>query len=227
MFTGIIKSLGKVKNVSAEGKSIYVWISMPSKWKINPAPLRKGSNLRKKAAERVKCPAERCGIKAGDSISVDGICSTVKRLNDGSFEVEYMPETLKKTTAGLFKKGTFVNLEPSLRANDRLDGHLVQGHVDTTGDVKEIRKLGNSVILRIGFPKQYKKFIVKKGSIAVNGVSLTVVDTGSDWFTVSLVSYTLKHTNLQNLKKGDKVNIEVDVLARYMNSLITFPNKSI
>ncbi len=192
MFTGIIKANGKVRNISVEGKSIYVWVEKPKGWKI----------------------------RAGDSISVDGICSTVKRLNDGSFEVEYMPETLKKTTAGLFKKGTFVNLEPSLRANDRLDGHLVQGHVDTTGDIKEIKKLGNSVILKIGFAKQYKKFIAKKGSIAVNGVSLTVVAAGRDWFTVSLMSYTLRHTNLQNLKKGDKVNIEVDILARYMDTLL-------
>ncbi len=204
MFTGIIKSNGKVRNISAKGKGLYVWIAKPAGWKI----------------------------KAGDSVSVDGICSTVKRLRGNSFEVEYMPETLKKTTAGLFRKEAYVNLEPSLRANARLDGHLVQGHVDTTGDVQEIRKLGNSVILKICFPKQYRKFIAEKGSVAVNGVSLTVVAVGNNWFTphlskvksagftVSLVSYTLKHTNLQNLKKGDKVNIEVDVLARYLQKLI-------
>ena len=131
-----------------------------------------------------------------------------------------MPETLKKTTAGFFRKGTYVNLEPSLRANDRLDGHLVQGHVDTTGDIKEIRKIGNSVILKICFPNRYRKFIAEKGSVSVNGVSLTVVAVGRNWFTVSLVSYTLRHTNLQNLKKGDKVNIEVDILARYLDKLI-------
>jgi len=192
MFTGIIKSLGKVKDVSAKGESIELWIEKPAGWKI----------------------------KAGDSISVDGICSTVKRLRGNAFEVEYMPETIKKTTAGLFRKGTQVNLEPSLRANDRLDGHLVQGHVDMAGNIKEIRKIGNSVILKIGFPKQYRKFIAEKGSIAANGVSLTIVAVGRDWFTVSLVSYTLRHTNLQNLKKGDKVNIEVDVLARYLYTLL-------
>jgi len=181
-----------VKDVSAKGESIELWIEKPAGWKI----------------------------KAGDSISVDGICSTVKRLRGNAFEVEYMPETIKKTTAGLFRKGTQVNLEPSLRANDRLDGHLVQGHVDMAGNIKEIRKIGNSVILKIGFPKQYRKFIAEKGSIAANGVSLTIVAVGRDWFTVSLVSYTLRHTNLQNLKKGDKVNIEVDVLARYLYTLL-------
>lgn len=181
-----------MRDVSKNGKSVYVWVEKPAKWKM----------------------------KAGDSISIDGICSTVKRFRGNSFRVEYMPETLKKTTAILFKKGTHVNLEPSLRSNDRLDGHLVQGHVDATGDIKEIRKIGNSVILKISFPKKYRKFISEKGSISVNGVSLTVAATGSNWFAVSLVSYTLLHTNLHNLKKGDKVNIEVDVLARYLNSLL-------
>ncbi|MDO8664810.1 MAG: riboflavin synthase [Candidatus Liptonbacteria bacterium] len=192
MFTGIIKSLGKVRDVSASGKNVYVWVDKPAKWKIN----------------------------AGDSVSVDGICSTVKRLRGNSFEVEYMPETLKKTTAKFFEKGIYVNLEPSLRANDRLDGHLVQGHVDTTGDIQKIKKIGNSVILKISFPKQYRKFIADKGSISINGVSLTVVAVGNSWLTVSLVSYTLRHTNLQNLKKGDRVNIEVDVLARYLDTLL-------
>ncbi len=204
MFTGIIKSLEKIKDISANGKSVYVWFEKPAKWKM----------------------------KAGDSISIDGICSTVKRLRGNLFEVEYMPETLKKTTAGIFKKGTQVNLEPSLRSNDRLNGHLVQGHVDTTGNIIEVKKNGKSVILKIGFPKEYKKFITEKGSISVNGVSLTVVAVGSNWFTphlskgksagftVSLVSYTLRHTNLQNLKNRDRVNIEVDVLARYMHKLI-------
>ena len=202
MFTGIIKSLGKVRDVSASGKNVYVWI-------VSPRLIRLG---RKKPAG--------LKIKTGDSINVDGICSTVKRLRGNSFEVEYMPETLKKTTAKFFEKGIYVNLEPSLRANARLDGHLVQGHVDTVGDIKDIKKIGNSVILKIGFPSKYRKFISEKGSISVNGVSLTVVATGNNWFTVSLVSYTLRHTNLQNLKKGDKVNIEVDVLARYMDTLL-------
>lgn len=204
MFIGIIKSNGKVRDVLSKDKSLYVWIQKPSGWKM----------------------------KAGNSISVDGMCSTVKHLRGNLFEVEYMPETLKKTTAGLFKKGTSVNLELSLRANARLDGHLVQGHVDTIGDIREIKKIGKSVILKVGLPPKYLKFIAEKGSIAINGVSLTVVATGGNWpatplskgkgawFTVSLMSYTLKHTNLQSIKKGDKVNIEVDVLSRYLYTLL-------
>ena len=125
-----------------------------------------------------------------------------------------------------------MNLERSLRLNDRLDGHLIQGHVDATGEILEIRKIGNSVILKIGFPGRYRRFIAEKGAISVNGVSLTVVAVGRGWFTphlskrkgagfsLSLVSYTLEHTNLRNLKKGDKVNLEVDMLARYLDALL-------
>ncbi len=213
MFTGIIESLGKVQSVSVSGKSIYVRIVLQRRIRLG----------RKKPAG--------WKIKKGESINIDGICSTVKGLRGNSFEVEYMPETIKKTTAGFFKKGAYVNLERSLRANDRLDGHLVQGHVDTTGDVREIKKMGNSVILKIGFPGRYRRFIAEKGAISVNGVSLTVVNVGRNWFTphlskrkgagfsVSLVSYTLKHTNLLSIKKGDKVNLEVDMLARYLDAL--------
>ena len=127
MFTGIIKSLGKVKDVSVRGGSIYVRIVLPRRIRLG----------RKKPAG--------WKLKYGESISIDGICSTVKGIHGNSFEVEYMPETVKKTTAKLFRKGTYLNLERSLRVNDRLDGHLVQGHVDTTGGVREIRKNGNSV----------------------------------------------------------------------------------
>ena len=211
MFTGIIKSLGKVKDVSVRGGSIYVRIVLPRRI---PAcvRLRTGRRLGRKKPAGWK-------LKYGESISIDGICSTVKGIHGNSFEVEYMPETVKKTTAKLFRKGTYLNLERSLRVNDRLDGHLVQGHVDTTGDVREIRKIGNSVILKVSFPSRYRKFIAGKGSISVNGVSLTVVAVGRNWFSVSLVSYTLEHTNLRNLKKGNKVNLEVDILARYLDVL--------
>lgn len=193
MFTGIITAVAGVQGVSASGKSIFVRIEKPAGWKM----------------------------KEGESVSIDGICSTVKVLRGSSFEAEYMPETIKKTTAKFFKKGMYLNLERSLRLNNRLGGHLVQGHVDTTAQIEEIKKLGNSVILKIGFPKRYARFIAEKGAISVNGVSLTVVAAGGDWLTVSLVSYTLEHTNLRFLKKGDTVNLEVDVLARYLEAIIS------
>lgn len=192
MFTGIVKTVGTVEESSRKRKSIHLRIKASAGWKFKP----------------------------GSSVSVDGICSTVKRSSRGAFEVEYMPETIKKTTAGFFRKGTLVNLEQPLRMNDFVDGHFVQGHVDTTGNIIDIRKVGNSVILKIGFPARYRKLIAEKGSIAVNGVSLTVVDVGKNWFTVSLVSYTLAHTNLRLLKKGSKVNLEMDMLARYLGALL-------
>jgi len=159
-------------------------------------------------------------IKRGDSINIDGVCSTVRNLSAKIFEVEYMPETLALTTVPLFKKDSRVNLERSLRLSDRLDGHIVLGHVDTIGTVIDIKRAQTSAIAKISFPAAYKKFIAKKGSICVNGVSLTVVDVGKNWFSISLVRYTLDHTNLQNLVKGDKVNLEADMLARYLEALL-------
>lgn len=164
-------------------------------------------------------------VAPGDSVSVDGICSTVARLARDRFEVDYMPETLARTTAGSFKNGSRVNLELPLRASDRLDGHIVQGHVDARGEVRAVRKVGDSVVLTIGFPKEYAQFIAEKGSIAVNGVSLTVTAVAGGgarmpYFSVALVAYTLAHTNLRALRKGDKVNLEVDIIARYLRALI-------
>jgi riboflavin synthase len=188
MFTGIIKKLSTVEKVARRCNSLFVSVAIPKGWKV----------------------------WEGESISINGVCSTVRRLDKKNFEVEYMPETIKKTTVGGFKKGTEVNLEKSLKLSDLLDGHLVQGHVDTRGELTEIRKLGNSKLLKIQVPVKFMKFIADKGSVAVDGISLTVVDTGADWFTVSLVSYTLDNTNLGKIKEGEEVNIETDIIAKYI-----------
>jgi riboflavin synthase len=174
--------------VSHENGSFFVFIELPKGWKM----------------------------KLGDSVSVNGVCSTVRSVKNGKFEVEYMPETLDKTTAGAFKKGAIVNLEKSLKMSDLLDGHIVQGHVDCIGKVIGIKDVGESVVMKIGVPGKLIKFIAPKGSITVDGVSLTVVDTGKDWFSVSLVSYTLENTNLGVMKVGGMVNVETDVLAKYI-----------
>jgi riboflavin synthase len=193
MFTGIIKKVSEVEKVSQRKGSFFVAIKKPAGWKI----------------------------EKGESISINGVCSTVRSAGKKNFEVEYMPETLKKTTAGNFKAGTKVNLEKSLRVGDLLGGHFVQGHVDGAGKVDEVRKVKKSKVLKVNVPKKLMKFIVEKGSIAVDGISLTVVKTGKNWFSVSLVSYTLKNTILGGLKAGDKVNIETDMLARYLAKLLT------
>ncbi len=191
MFTGIIKKVLKVVEVSRKGGSFFVWIAKPKAWPFGR-------------------------LRVGGSIAVNGVCSTVRSVKSTKFEVEYMPETLKKITAGSFKKGTLVNLERSLRLNDLVDGHLVLGHVDCVGKVVEIKKVKQSKIIKISVLPKFMKFIAPKGSIAIDGISLTVVDTGKNWFTVSLVSYTLENTTLKFLKIGDGVNIETDVIAKYV-----------
>jgi len=192
MFTGIIKGLSKIERISQKKNSLFVFVKRPKDWKIG----------------------------LGDSVSINGVCSTVKTVNKKSFEVEYMPETIRKTTVGNFRKGRLVNLEKSLKLGDLLSGHIVQGHIDVRGKITEVEKEKESKVMKIKVPMKFIKFIIKKGSIAVDGISLTVVDTKKDWFTVSLVSYTLEHTNLGSIQKGEKVNIEIDVLAKYLNKLI-------
>jgi riboflavin synthase len=153
-------------------------------------------------------------------------------VKKNKFEVEYMPETLVKTTVGSFKEEIVVNLEKSLRISDLLDGHIVQGHVDCVGKIiviqhpsalaghlpsSEGRKMRSaSVVLKVRVPAKYMKFIAPKGSVAIDGISLTIVDTGKNWFSVSLVSYTIENTNLKYVKIGDRVNVETDVLAKYI-----------
>lgn len=188
MFTGIIKKVSAVQKVSRHRGSFFVGIKKPANWKI----------------------------EKGESISVNGVCSTVRAINKNDFEVEYMPETLKITTVGNFKAGIKVNLEKSLRIGDLLGGHFIQGHIDGVGKVIGVHKVGKSKVLKVGVPVKLIKFIAEKGSIAVDGVSLTVVGIGRRWFSVSLVSYTLENTNLGDIKVGDEINIEVDILAKYI-----------
>ncbi len=192
MFTGIIKKISTIESIDSKNGSLFAVIKKEKDWPV----------------------------ELGQSISINGVCSTVQKFDKNSFLVEWMPETLKKTTVSSFKKGQLVNLETSLNLNSLLDGHIVQGHVDTVGKVLEIKPLKDSKIIKIKTPTKFLKLIVDKGSVAVDGISLTVVDTGRDWFTVSLVSYTIANTNFQNTKKGDLVNIETDVLAKYVARLM-------
>lgn len=192
MFTGVIKSLSKVEKITWQKGSLFVEVVLPKGWKV----------------------------KLGESISVNGVCSTVKNVGKKSFVVEYMPETVKKTTVGEFKKGTALNLERSLRVGDSTDGHIVQGHVDCVGRVLEMKKVDQSVVMKIQVPKEFMKFLAPKGLVAVEGISLTIVDSKKDWFTVSLVSHTLENTNLGKIRVGEKVNIEVDAIAKYLYQIL-------
>ena len=156
------------------------------------------------------------GTKIGDSIAVNGACLTVINIDKVSFAVEIMPETMKLTNIGVMKVGDRVNLERAISAQGRFGGHFVQGHIDVTGKVDSMSPEGEAVVATISAPPDVLKYIVKKGFIAVNGVSLTVIDNNSQLFSVSLVTHTRKNTNLGMLKQGDTVNLEVDIIAKYI-----------
>lgn len=192
MFTGIIREVAPVLSFASQDGSLIIEIETPKGWTLSP----------------------------GDSVATNGVCLTVKQVNPASYTAELMAETLRRTSFGAAVPKR-VNLELPMRLSDRLDGHLVQGHVDTTGNILAIEPAGNSRLYTISFPAQYAAQIVEKGSITVDGVSLTVVKLSDDQFSVSLVEYTLTHTTLQDKAVGDTVNLEFDMIAKYVAKLIT------
>lgn len=169
---------------------------------------------------RIVCPGLNAKLKKGDSIAVDGICLTVTAISKEDVSADFMPETAQKTTIGKWKNGEVVNLELPMSLKSRFDGHVVTGHVDSVGKVVAIKAKGNAHLLTIQLPSQFGRYIVPKGSITLNGISLTVVDVENDKFAVSVIPHTWEITNLHMLKVGDKVNVEVDILAKYVEKLI-------
>jgi riboflavin synthase len=157
-------------------------------------------------------------IEKGASIAVNGVCLTVTGFDSKSFSVEVMPETLSRTNLGMLKAGDGVNLERPLTLGGRLGGHLVQGHIDDTGKVISITPRSDSILVGFEAPPRLMAYIVEKGFIAVDGASLTVVARDSGSFRVSLVGYTRKHTTLGNLMAGDTVNLEADIIAKYVEN---------
>lgn len=158
-------------------------------------------------------------VELGNSISTNGVCLTVCDLDKSSYITELMEETLVKTSFGR-EIPKAVNLENPMILNGHLDGHIVQGHVDCIGTLESIKRLKRSSVLRFTFPRKYSRYVAAKGSIAVDGISLTVIDVGGDWFTVSLVDYTLQHTTLGTKKIGEPVNLEVDIIAKYVERML-------
>ena len=159
-------------------------------------------------------------LKLGDSIAVNGTCLTAVNFSRTEFSVDLSPETMRRTSLGQLSEGSPVNLERALLASDRMGGHIVQGHVDGTGRVVSSRVDGDSIIFRIKVPKRLNPYIVEKGFIAVDGISLTVVKRGASSFTLAVIPYTLKNTNLASVSIGDRVNLEADILAKYVESLL-------
>ncbi len=160
------------------------------------------------------------GTRPGDSINVNGACLTVKRLTADSFSVDLMPETRRRTNLGRLHYGDPVNLERAMPAGGRFGGHLVQGHVDGTGSVMSVKPEEKAKLLTVSVPPELTRYIVPKGFVAVDGVSLTVVNCEDTSFTVSLVAFTMEHTTLGGKRPGDTVNIEVDIIGKYVEKLI-------
>ena len=160
-------------------------------------------------------------MKLGASIAVNGTCLTVVAMNEDSFSVDLSPETLRRTSFTGLAEGNVVNLERPLLVTDRLGGHIVQGHIDGTGRITSCTPEEDCVILRVRSPKKLMPYIVEKGFIAVDGISLTVVKRSALSFSLSVIPYTLQNTNLQGKTPGDLVNLEADILAKYVENLLS------
>ncbi len=194
MFTGIVEELGTVVGLEDQGDAIRL---------------------------TVNGPLVTSDAGGGDSISVNGCCLTVVTRADGSFTADVMRETLAKTSLGAFQTGTRVNLERAVTPTTRLGGHIVQGHVDGTGTVVSRTPSEHWEVVEISVPADLERYLVAKGSITVDGISLTVVEVGPESFTVSLIPETLARTTLGFKQPGDVVNLEVDVIAKYVEKMVT------
>ena len=192
MFTGIIETLGSVSDLKAEGSNVHVAIKSSI-----------GHEL-----------------KVDHSVSHNGVCLTVTKIEKDIHWVTAIDETLKKSTLGNLKKGDAVNLERCMIANGRFDGHIVQGHVDQTGFVKSIQEAGGSWLFDFEYEASEGNVTVEKGSICVNGVSLTCFNSTANGFTVAIIPYTYQHTNFNSLLKGDLVNLEFDIIGKYVKKLL-------
>ena len=193
MFTGIVEELGEVVTIE---------------------PLADASRL------TVRGPVVTSDASHGDSISVNGVCLTVVEAVDGAFTADVMAESLRRSSLGALQVGSPVNLERAVRVQDRLGGHVVQGHVDGTGEVLSVTPGEHWTVVRASLPDGLGRYVVEKGSITVDGISLTVSALGDDWFEVSLIPTTLGLTTLGRKGPGDPVNLEVDVIAKHVEKLL-------
>lgn len=173
---------------------------------------------------QVEAPDTTSTLRVGDSVAVNGICLTTVMVEPPAFGVEAMAETLARSNLGGLGEGSSVNLERPLQIGGRLDGHIVQGHIDAAGVVTDIQPEGRSKRVSIAIPHGLERYLVYKGSVAVDGVALTVTSVGAGSFEVALIPHTLEVTNLRDLEVGDSANVEVDVLAKYVERLLEFRN---
>jgi len=196
MFTGIIESLGEVKEVIASGSNKIFWIESPIS----------------------------SDLKMDQSVCHNGVCLTVEEITENMHRVTAIKETLKKTNLGSWKKAGLVNLERSMLMNGRLDGHIVQGHTDTIAICIDRTEVNGSWEYQFEFPKEFGHLVIEKGSVCINGISLTVFDVKKKTFKVAIIPYTFEHTNIKSVRPGKKVNIEFDIIGKYISRNIQLKN---
>lgn len=192
MFTGIIETLAKVERIEKDNSNVHFTFSSQITHEL----------------------------KIDQSVAHNGVCLTIVSINNNNYTVTAIQETLSRTNLGELKNGDLVNIERCMPANGRFDGHIVQGHVDTTAECKEIADLNGSWEFTFEYNKNEKNITVEKGSITINGVSLTVVKSDSNSFSVCIIPYTFEHTNFKQIQKGTKVNLEFDIIGKYIAKMM-------
>lgn len=193
MFTGIIETLGIIKDIQKEGDNLHITIA---------------SSITNE-------------LKIDQSVSHNGVCLTVVAISDDEYTVTAIKETILKTNLAEWKVGNIVNLERAMKLGDRLDGHIVQGHVDQIGECISIEEVNGSWYFTFNYDRKLNNITIEKGSITINGVSLTVLDSKEDEFSVAIIPYTFEHTNFKNFTIGTKINLEFDVIGKYVTRLIS------
>ena len=196
VFTGIVRELGRIEAVEGDDGGVRL---------------------------RISAPGTAADTQIGDSVALNGVCLTVTAVQEGVLAFDAVPETLRRTSLGSVRPGQRLNVEPAVRAGEPLGGHVVQGHVDTVGHVRGVAPEGEGVRMEIETPPELLRYCVEKGSIAVEGVSLTVAALGTDSIAVALIPHTLAATTLGSLCPGDAVNLEADILAKYVERLLPRP----
>lgn len=192
MFTGIIEAMGTIETVVSNGTNKTFTVSSSISSQLTP----------------------------DQSVAHDGVCLTIEQASQGIHQVTTVLETLQKTNLATWQPGSVINLERCLQLNGRLDGHIVQGHVDATARCKEIKDQDGSYLYSFEFPATFTNLVIEKGSIAINGISLTIFDVGINCFSVAIIPYTYNHTSIQKVTVGSEVNIEFDMLGKYVNRIL-------
>ena len=199
MFTGIIEEMGRLEQINNSGNSYSL---------------------------KIACKKILSDIQLGDSIAVNGICLTITNFNETSFTADVMPVTIQKSNLKNLRLNDLVNLERALRANSRFGGHIVSGHIDSTGNIINIQKIHNAVLFSISAPEETLKYLIPEGSICIDGISLTIAKLSDTSFEISLIPHTFTETILSKKSIGDSVNLEVDQIGKYLYNFINKKNKS-